>query len=85
MHNIRKRKEASNNVKINKEQLRRLAELPDKALWQSIRDMAKGYGYELPEKQPTEAEMSKIRAIMLGTEKINVSHALNLLKNFKKR
>lgn len=71
-------------MKINKEQLRQLADLPDKALWQSIRDMAKSYGYELPEKQPTEAEMNKIRGAMRGTEKINLTKALGLLKNFKK-
>ena len=84
MHKIRKRKEAL-NLKINKEQLRMLADLPDKALWQSIRDMAKSRGYDLPEKEPSEAEMNKIRGAMRGTEKINLSEAISLLKNFKKR
>lgn len=72
-------------MKINKEQLSALADMPDSALWQTIRDIAKSHGYELPTNQPTSAEMNKIRGAMRGTEKINMSEALGLLKNFRKR
>ena len=71
-------------MKINKEQLRMLADLPDEALWQSIRDMAKSRGYDLPQKKPSAAEMEKIRGAMRGTEKINLSETISLLKKLKK-
>ena len=71
-------------MKINKDQLKLLADLPDKALWQAIRDMAKSRGYELPEGEPSASEMNQIRAAMRSSDKINLPMALGILKNLKR-
>ena len=71
-------------MKINKERLKLLADLPDKELWQAIRDMARARGYDLPDTQPGSEEMNQIRSAMRASDKINLPMALGILKNLKK-
>ena len=70
-------------MKFNKEQLDALIALPDDMLWGEIVKMAKGYGFTMPEKTPSHAELEKLRDTVRGT-KINTAEALRLLNNYRK-
>ncbi len=72
-------------MKINKEQMASLAELDDRALWQTITKIAEEHGYRLSENPPSGAELEKVRAALRGTEKLNMRDAVKLLNNYKKR
>ena len=71
-------------MKFNKEQLDTLIALPDDALWAEIVRMAKNYGFALPEKTPSHADLEKLRSTVNGAN-INVSEALKLLNGYRKR
>ena len=72
-------------MKINKEQLKALSELPDKALWNTIKETAAKHGYNLPENAPSEKDMEKIRAAMRAGEKINLGDAIKLMNSYKNK
>ena len=72
-------------MKIDREQLKKYTELDDAALWKQIRATASEYSYTLPEKQPSKEDMQRIRAIMLGTERIGISEGMKILNSYKKR
>ena len=67
-------------MKFNKEQLDALVALPDDALWKEIVNMAKKFGYTLPEATPSHSELEKLRSAVNGS-KINVAEALKVLKS----
>lgn len=71
-------------MRIDKTQLEAIAALPDDKLWTTVVGMAKNYGFSLPEKTPSHEELEKLRS-MVNAEKINVSEALRLLNNYRKR
>ena len=70
-------------MKVNKEQLKNLAEKSDKELWKNIQQMAKSKGYNLPDTVPSHEDIEKIRRAMLGFEKISLKDAGKIMKNFK--
>ena len=70
-------------MRIDKEQIKAIAALPDDKLWATVVSMAKGYGFSLPEKTPPHEELEKLRS-MVNTEKINVGDAVKLLNNYRK-
>ena len=70
-------------MKIDKEKLEALAALPDEALWREAVRMAKGYGFNLPEKTPPKETLDKLRSLVLG-DKINFMDAARILKKYKK-
>ncbi len=70
-------------MRIDKAQLEAIAALPDDQLWATVVNMAKGYGFSLPEKTPSHEELQKLRSAV-NSEKINVSEALRLLNNYRK-
>ena len=72
-------------MKINKEKLKEYAALNDRELWGAICEMAKKYGYALPEKVPSHAEMEKIRSLMTGDSRLSMSEAVRLLNQYKAR
>ncbi len=72
-------------MKIDKEKLASLAALGDRELWMTICQIAANHGYKLPENQPTDSDMEKIRRALNGSEKLNMREAVKLLNNYKKR
>ena len=72
-------------MKINKEELRRMAELPDAAMWQGICAVARNNGYTLTTKQPSHQELDKIREILRGEVKIGMIEAMRMINSYKER
>ncbi len=70
-------------MRINKQQLERLMELPDDALWREIVAIGGAHGFKLPEKTPTHDELMKLRSIANG-KKINLSDAMKLLNEYRR-
>ena len=70
-------------MKINKEELKQMAEKNDKELWADIYRIAKSHGYNLPPDAPEHKDMERIRGAMRGTEKININEAARILNSFK--
>lgn len=70
-------------MRINKEELSRIAALEDDELWKTVVKMADSYGFKLPEKTPAHSELEKLRSAVNGT-KLNLSDALKLLNNYRK-
>ena len=70
-------------MKVNKEQMRRLAEKSDAELWAEIQSMAKSKGYNLNTSIPKHEDIEKIRRALLGIEKINLSDAVKIMQSYK--
>ena len=70
-------------MKLNKEKLRALATLDDRALWTEIRDAAQKFGYTLPTEVPAHRDMEKLREAMLSTEKVSAMDVARLLSSLK--
>ncbi len=71
------------NKKFSKEDLDRLAALPDDKLWCEIQKIAQGYGLNLPPKQPPKEDLEKLRAFARG-EKIPTSEMMRLVSKYRK-
>ena len=71
-------------MKIDKSKLEALAALPDDELWIEAGKLAASYGFNLPKQTPSHEDMQKLRDLALGS-KINMSDAVRLLNNYKKR
>ena len=71
-------------MKVNKEQMQKLANKSDSELWQEIVSMAKSHGYTLPKEAPSSENIEKIRRAMLGYEKISLTDAAKILGTYKK-
>ena len=72
-------------MKIDKEELKRLAQKSDAELWAAICAIAASHGFKLPEKTPEKAEMEKIRTALLGAEKLNIMDAAKLIREYRKK
>lgn len=72
-------------MKINKDQLKGLAQKSDTELWQEIQGMAKSHGYKLPEATPKHEDLEKIRRALLGIEKISLAEAARIMSSYKNK
>lgn len=72
-------------LKINKEMLSELSSMPDDALWQKIREIASSYGIALGEVAPSHSELEQVRSMCRGDAKLNMSQAVKLLNDYKRR
>ena len=70
-------------MRFDKSQLEAIASLPDDQLWETVVGLAKGYGFNLPEKTPPHEDIEKLRDAVRG-DKINVGEALRLVNQYKK-
>jgi hypothetical protein len=70
-------------MKFTKEEIDRLAALPDDELWCQVQNIARGYGLNLPNTQPSHAELEKLRGIATGG-KISMSEAMMLINKYKR-
>lgn len=72
-------------MRINKEELKHLAEKSDTELWKSITEMAERRGYKLPSETPKKTELEKLRRALLGIEKISLTDAAKIINSYKKQ
>lgn len=72
-------------MKVNKNELQKLASKNDNELWEEIRAIAARHGYTLPTGIPTHADMEKIRSAMLGIERMNLTDAIRIVNACKKK
>lgn len=71
-------------MKIDREKLDALAALPDEKLWTEVVKIAGMYGYSLPKETPSHADLEKMREAV-RSDKINMSEALRLVNQYKKK
>lgn len=71
-------------MKINKEMLSELTKKSDCELWETVRGIASRYGIRLPEKTPSREEMSNLRSALGGSERINLSRAMEILNSYRR-
>ena len=71
-------------MKIDREKLDALATLPDEKLWAEVVKIAAMYGYSLPKETPSHADLEKMRGAV-RSDKINMSEALRLVNQYKKK
>ena len=72
-------------MKVNKEQMKKLAEKSDPELWAEIIALAKSHGYTLPEAMPKHEDIERIRRALLGVEKISLAEAAKIINSYKKK
>lgn len=71
-------------MKLNKDDISKLASLPDDALWKEVHSIAKAHGINLPEPPPKKEDMDKLRAILSDPDKINMFKAMKLINDYKR-
>ena len=71
-------------MRFDKAKLEVLAAMPDDQLWAEVVRIADGFGYALPKQTPSHIDLQKMRDAV-KSEKINVSEALKLVNQYKKR
>ena len=71
-------------MKIDKEALAALMALPDRELWQRVREIAGSHGFNLPEATPSKSEMDKMREAVSGCNSFNLATAMRLLNEYKR-
>ena len=72
-------------MKINREKLSEITKQGDEELWATIRGIAGRYGIKLPDKTPSENEMSRLRGALSGTERVSLSDAMEILNTYRRR
>jgi len=72
-------------MKINKEQMKILAEKSDAELWAEIISLAKRHGYDLSGNTPRAEDLAKVRRALMGIEKISLGDAAKMLNNYKNK
>lgn len=72
-------------MKINKEQMKKLAEKPDSELWAEILAIAGRHGYELQKTPPKPEDIERIRRALSGAEKMSLGEAARIMNNYKNR
>ena len=72
-------------MKINKEQLKMMADKNDSELWGEIHKIATSHGYKIPSDAPSHTDMERIRGALRGTEKINLADAARIMNSYKKK
>ena len=71
-------------MRIDKEEMKRLAEKSDAELWAEIQALAKNHGYNIPASMPKHEDIEKVRRALLGVEKIKLSDAAKIMKGYNK-
>ena len=72
-------------MKINKEQLMKLADKSDAELWAEILAIAGSHGYNLQKTPPRPEDIERIRRALRGAEKISLSEAARIMNTYKNR
>lgn len=70
-------------MRINKEKLEALTNLPDDKLWAEIVSIAASYGFSLPRETPPKETLDKLRCAVSG-DRLNVGDAVKVLNKYRK-
>ena len=70
-------------MKLDKNKLNELVNLPDDELWKKVVEIGKTHGFVLPAKTPDHDELEKLRSIARDGAKMNVASALKLLAKYR--
>lgn len=71
-------------MKIKREMLEELAALDDARLYAKIRGIAEGFGIKLSANVPPKEEMAKLRSLLLGGDKLNLTEAMRVVNNYRR-
>lgn len=72
-------------MRINKEEMKRLAEKSDADLWAEILRIAGSHGYNLQKTPPKPEELERIRRALSGAEKISLGEAARIMNTYKNK
>ena len=72
-------------MQLNRDMLAKMASMNDTELWAQIRTVAEGYGYKLSNRQPSHAELEKMRSLMRGNVQISPKDAMRLINQYKSK
>ena len=71
-------------MKLDKENLKKIASLPDDELWKTVHSIAKSHGVSLRENPPSADEITKLRQILNDSDKLNMFAAMKLINEYKR-
>ena len=71
-------------MKIDKQKLAEVVALPDKELWEMIRQLAASHGITLPERVPPHAELEKVRSALSHGASPNIAEAIRVVNSYRK-
>lgn len=71
-------------MRFDRARLEALAALPDDKLWAEVLKIADSFGYSLPRQTPPHSELQKMRDAV-KSDRINVSEALRVVNQYKKK
>ena len=71
-------------MRIDKEKLAALADLPDDMLWGEVVRLAAAHGIKLSPTPPSHAEMERLRGAMRGGARINLAEAVRIVNEYKR-
>ena len=72
-------------MKLNKDEMKRLATKSDAELWSEIKRIAKENGYTLPDIHPKGEDLERVRRALSGAEKMSIGEAGRILNEYKKK
>ena len=70
-------------MKLDRDKLNELVNLPDEELWKKVIEIGKSHGFILPERTPEHSELEKLRSIARDGAKMNVANALRILSKYR--
>lgn len=70
-------------MKLDRNKLNEMVNLPDDELWKKVVEIGKGHGFILPEKTPEHSELEKLRSIARDGAKMNLASAMRLLAKYR--
>lgn len=72
-------------MKLNQEEMKRLATLSDAQLESEIRRMAAAKGFALPSASPSHEDLEKLRALLTSEGGFGMMDAMRLYNAYKKK
>ena len=70
-------------MRLDRDKLNELVNLPDDQLWGKVVEIAKSHGFTLPQKTPEHSELEKLRSIARDGSKMNLASAMKLLYKYR--
>lgn len=71
-------------MKIDKTKLDAMLALSDDELWNEIRSVAKSKGINMPDKTPSNSELTKVRSALAEADKLSLPSAMRLINELKR-
>ena len=71
-------------MKIDKSKLEAITKLSDEELWAQIKSVAEQHGVKMPDKQPNESELGKVREALSAADRLSLMTAMRMVNNLKK-